>query len=409
MIPRTLITSLLLCLAAAASGQTDTDTRIFDPAFHSLKISPEGRPLDPAVVTLCEHPIVLTIDEWAEEPSYLEARLVHLNADWQPSGLLESEYLKSFNFTKVDDWALSDNTFQHYVNYRIKLPDSDLKPVASGNYLLEIYPEDSPDSVIAQARFSLSEATVPLKAEMCIPTDRGLDRWQQLRIEADLRRLQIADPFSELILTVEQNGSPASERTVMHPSRMSGTTAVFEHEPLLIFDAGNEYRRFETVITGYASRGIDSIRFENNRHQAYLGMDSPRDAEPYHFDKTQHGASLVRASNATDSDLGADYVITHFSLDVQPERTIFLEGELTRSLPGGMARLEGNGPYHLTLPLKQGAYNYRYLERLPDGSLRNIDGSMRETRNRYTVKLFHRAPGSRGDRLVGTTEIIANE
>lgn len=409
MIPRIWIIGLLLCLATNLAGQRDTHTRIFAPEYHSLKISPENEPLKPAVSTPGGHPIVVSIDEWAEEPSYLEARLIHLNADWQPSDLVESEFLKGFNYTKVEDWALSDNTFQHYVNYRIKVPDQELTPTASGNYLLEIYREDEPDSTIAQARFSLSEATVPLRAEMCVPTDRGAERWQQLRVEADLRRLNITDPFSELILTVEQNGSPITERAILHPSRVSGNVAVYEHEPQLIFEGGNEFRRFETVVADYTSRGIDSVRFENDRHQAYLHTDLPKDNEPYRFDKTQYGASVVRASNASDGDLGADYVTVHFSLDASPGRKIFIEGELTRALPGGMAQLEGDGLYHLSLPLKQGAYNYRYLELLPDGSLKNIDGSKHETRNRYTVKLFHRPPGSRGDRLVGTTEIIANE
>ncbi len=396
-------------MAPVAAAQSDTHTRIFDPDFHTLKISPEGRPLDPAITLLGSSPIVLTIDEWAEEPSYLEARITHLNADWKPSQLIESEYLESFNYAKIDDWALSDNTFQHYANYRIKLPNSDIKPKVSGNYLVEIYREDDPESIVAQARFSIAETTVPLKAEMCYPTDRGTDFWQQLRIEADLKKLKTADPFSELILVVEQNGYPESEKIIMHPSRIQGDVAVFEHEPSLIFDAGNEFRRFETVVAGYTSRGIDSVSFENNRHQAFLNTDFPKDTDPYRFDKTQFGASLVRASNATDSDLGADYVTVHFSLDAPPGRTIFLEGELTRALPGGMAKLEGTGPYHLALPLKQGAYNYRYLELQPDGSFRNIDGSRYETRNRYTVKLFYRPLGARGDRLVGTTEIISNE
>ncbi len=208
---------------------------------------------------------------------------------------------------------------------------------------------------------------------------------------------------------VEQNGNPDSERIILHPSRVQGDVAVFEHEPALIFDAGNEYRRFETVVADYTSPGIDSVRFFDDRHQAFLSVDYPKDSEPYRFDKTQFGSSIVRASNATDSDLGADYVTVHFSLDAPKGREIYLEGELTRALPGGMARLEGTGPYYLALPLKQGAYNYRYLERTPGGDLKNMDGSHHETRNRYTVKLFYRPLGSRGDRLIGATEIISNE
>lgn len=410
MIRNSIFFCLLICFAVTAASQKDTHTRIFDSTFHSLKISPEGQPVDNAVTFLGEHSIAITIDEWAEEPSYLEARLVHLNADWTPSSLLESEFIEGFNSSKIEDWALSDNTFRHYVNYKLRIPDSYLKPSHSGNYLIEIYREEEPDSLVAQARFSLSEAITPIKAEMCIPTDKGTDhRWQQLKVEADVKQLKITDPFSELILTIEQNGSPIGQHILLHPSRINGDLVIFEHQPELIFDAGNEFRRFETVVADYAGRGIDSVRFENNSYQAYLRRDFPKEGEQYSFDMTQFGSNVVKARNATDSDLGADYITTHFLLDAPQGKLIFLEGEFTRSAQGGMIRMEGNGPYHISLPLKQGEYNYRYFERLADGSYKNIDGSHRETRNRYIVKLFHRPPGSRGDRLVGFNEIIANE
>ena len=41
--------------------------------------------------------------------------------------------------------------------------------------------------------------------------------------------------------------------------RMSGTTAIFAHNPALIFEAGNEYRRFETVTDHYPGMGVERI------------------------------------------------------------------------------------------------------------------------------------------------------
>ena len=63
--------------------------------------------------------------------------------------------------------------------------------------------------------------------------------------------------------------------------------------------------------------------------------------------------------------------------------------------------------------LKQGSYNYRYGARLHKGdttpNFSLIEGDHYETRNEYTVDVYHRAPGSRYDRLIGSAIIYSQQ
>ena len=59
-------------------------------------------------------------------------------------------------------------------------------------------------------------------------------------------------------MAVQQNGRYDNEVALRHPLRATRTVARYEHQPQLIFEAGNEYRRFETVSTTYPGMGVES-------------------------------------------------------------------------------------------------------------------------------------------------------
>ncbi len=69
---------------------------------------------------------------------------------------------------------------------------------------------------------------------------------------------------------------------------------------------------------------------------------------------------------------------------------------------------EATGLYELTMLLKQGSYNYRYVLKGEDAGLPTaspVEGDKYETQNQYTVKVFHRVPGSRYTRLIGSATL----
>ena len=220
----------------------------------------------------------------------------------------------------------------HFVNYRIVIPDEQMKPMISGNYIVQIFERDNPDEVLAEARFSVTEQSASINGSVSPRTDRGINtEWQQMDLAVTATDVAIADPYTMLRVDITQNNAPYTTSTLRTPSRIDGKNIIYTHLPELIFKAGNEFRRFETVRTNYNDMNVDSMRFLSNNYHAWLTPDHERDSRQYTYDQTQQGRFLIREYNSTDSDLGADYVTVHFRLDAPEviDADVYVEGEFT--------------------------------------------------------------------------------
>lgn len=398
-----------LCVVQAAAA--DTHTAVFDPQFRTLTVNVEGDRLAPPVLTLGgDSHLVIGFDELADERAYLRYRIIHCDAGWQPSQLVDSEVFDGFNYGDVEDYAFSRGTTTHYIHYTITLPNTDYRFRLSGNYLLQVYPEDDPDRVILQARFMVSEDAVAIGGEALSRTDIDFnDSHQQLSLVVDTRNLNIRDLFNDLRVVVSQNYRPDREVVVQHPRRVQGARVFYEHMPELIFPAGNEYRRMETVTALYPGMGVDHVDYVAPYYNHWLNVDTPRFATPYSYDSTQHGRFFVREYSSEDSDVEADYVLVHFTLDqgLIPDAQVYLEGDFTGRRPGTWSVMEydpSDGMYHKTMLLKQGAYNYQYVS---SPATYPVEGDKYQTVNEYSIRVYYRAPGERYDRLLGVSAVFS--
>lgn len=417
---RTLLISVLFCMVAAlpdmaTAKPVDTMTGSFDERIRSMQLTLNDNFFAPPVIMLgSDDRLTFSFDELSDDRSFFRYRLVHCNADWQPSALVNNEFIDGFNEAAVDDYAFSHSTTVHYTNYRFSVPNPDMTPLVSGNYLLQLYDESDPDRVLAQWRFMVAEQKASVSADVSSRTDKDYNEThQQLSIAVSTERPDVADPFNDLIVMIQQNGRLDNEVAIRHPLRMSGRTAVYEHLPALIFDAGNEYRRFETVSVNYPGMKIDNIQYLHPYYHATLEADLPRADQPYLYDSTQSGRFKIREYDSDDSDLAADYVVVHFSLDSPelPDTKIFLDGDLVNRRFDESSRMTYNPVfqrYEKALLLKQGSYNYQYLA-VPPGKNRGytaqIEGDRYQTVNEYLIKVYTRRPGDRYDRLIGLTLI----
>lgn len=409
-----------ICVMTAASAARGADTRqgILSPDFRTLIVEKEGDFMAPPVIRLGSgEKIVVSFDEIGEDWSRLQYRLVHCNADWQPSRLIESEYVDGFNFADIEDYAFSGNTFTNFVNYRFTVPDDNLRILASGNYVVEVYPQDDPDDVLLRARFQVSEDNVWVDGRATPRTDKGYNTvWQQVELAVNSASKEI-NPYNDVVVSVVQNRRPDTEVFVSHPSRVDGNSYIYDHQWELIFPASNEYRRFETVRADYPGMGVEEIGFEGRSYQAWLKTDDERGDHEYSFDRTQAGRFKIDSYNATDPDLGGDYVDVHFTLDFPQlmNGDIYVNGDFTSNRYDDAYRMDYdpvNRLYTLTLPLKQGSYNYQYVavkEGETKGSTALVEGDKYETQNEYTVSVYLRTPTSRADRLIGRTVVVSGE
>ena len=403
----------LIALAAGAQNRVDTSPIIFDSNVRSLKVSLLNNMYIPPIYVMgSDDPLLIQFDYLGYDVHYLRYSVTHCNADWQPSQLVESEYVIGFNYADIVDYAQSEATYVHYYNYQFILPNPDMELLVSGNYLLTVYEQDDPSDILFQTRFSVCEGTVGVYPQVTSRTDIEYNnRFQQVSFDIRYKPNQIKDPYTEFTCVVSQNSRTDNTVTVKRPMMVSVDQATFDHNRDLIFPAGNEFRRFETVNAHNINMGVYAIRYYEPMYHAMLSLDEPRNEVQYLYDKTQYGRFTIRNAEAYgENALQADYMITHFTLDTGGKLNggnIWLYGEFNEGYPASQAMMKydsSEGLYTADLLLKQGAYNYMYLW-VPDGTTvgqtGKIEGDHYETVNEYLVKVYDRPLGERYDRLVG--------
>ena len=414
------IAMCLLCNIAVAQNKPYR-TASLDNRVHSLKVESGNGFMFPPVIRLSTDDVInISFDLFEEDYQDLSYSIIHCNANWQPSMLSSIEYIDGFDIQEVYDYALSFNTFQEYVNYRITLPNDEIQFKVSGNYAVVVYPQNQRERPILYACFMVSEEAVKVNCSANSRTDKGYsDNYQQVSFRINRNDYDIVNPAGDLKIYVMQNNRLDNMVFVSTPQYFNNKEIVYEHNSKLIFDAGNEYRRFEMVSTQYRGMGVDKLTHYDPYYHAILERDYPRKDKTYSYDETQHGHYVIRETDfEEDSDTQADYFIVHFSLDVSemllPEGDIYIDGELSEyrfSDNNKMLRNPQNGLYEKFIRLKQGAYNYQYLfvpkgESIGKASI--IEGNKYETQNEYRVNVYHRVPGERYDRLIGTGRCISD-
>ncbi len=225
---------------------------------------------------------------------------------------------------------------------------------------------------------------------------------QQFDVTVQWRNdLVLRDPDTEIRLVVLQNGR--WDRAVTAPPATGHTASAlkWEHVRALIFDAGNEYRKFEIQSTRYPGLHADAVRYYDPYYHVVLLPDAPR--RNYLYDEDQNGRYVPSVADNADPDTGADYVWVHFRIDM-PQladgRRLYVNGRWTydRLTPEyELAYDAAAGAYEAALFLKQGYYAYQYILSSPPQS---VEGNYWQTENEYTFLVYYRQAGARYDRLI---------
>ncbi len=226
------------------------------------------------------------------------------------------------------------------MHYRLTVP-TDIIPTISGNYLIEIFDDyDTARPTLISIPFGVSEQSVDIAATVSPRTDTDyLGAHQQLSIDLDLDRIwnEITSPYTDIIVTVEQDSRPETRVELTSPTAVTGRRARYDHLPQLIFkvEAANTVAWKPSTPDGLRhghSVGRPGCRKVHSRNRAYRCESL---SSPYTYDRTQHGRMLVRTVDSDRPDTEADYVDTGFTLVSEPIEgcDVYVEGELTVPTP----------------------------------------------------------------------------
>jgi len=351
--------------------------------------------------------LYIDFDEMSHNYHRLTYHLEHCEADWRSSeGLFESDWLEGFNDIQIDNYQNSLNTTVLYTHYAMQIPNDQCRLKMSGNYRLTVIDEDHDGEHVLCVEFYVVEPlmTVGLEATTNTDIDHNVSH-QQISMSVAYNNLRITNLEEEIWMVVMQNWREDNARHNVRPNFISNNGLTWEHNRQLIFDAGNEYHKFEILDVSHPTMGLDRIVWDGENYQAYPFTATVR--RNYLTDVDADGAFIIRNSDNREIEYTCDYVWVNYTLESPYEGELYINGHWTTDAERETYRMKydsARNVYHTRLLQKQGYYSYQYLTE--DGKNPPSEGDFFQTENRYQALVYYRPTGGRTWQLVGYRAII---
>ena len=405
------LASLLLLIAAL---QATAKNIVNDPRVKTLQVVVNQDWLSPPVMKLGSNDVLnISFDELSHSFHRYVYRLEHCEADWSPSeDIFESDWLEGFNDNVIEDYENSLNTTVLYTHYRLQLPNDRCRLKMSGNYRLYVYDEngDNEEPVLC-AEFRVVEPLMNVGLSITTNTDIDFNQsHQQVSMTVNYNGLNITNEEEQIRTVVMQNGREDNQKENVKPNYARVGQMKWEHNRGLIFDAGNEYHKFEVLDVSHPTMGIEHIEWDGKHYQAYPFVNTPR--YNYLYDQDANGSFYIRNSDNIENDRTCDYVYVNYKLmsAVSYKADVVIDGGWTTEDNNNyvMTYDEQDKSYNARILQKQGYYSYQYLLRDKDGqtSIMPEEGSFFETENRYQAFVYYKGVSERTWRLLGYQQIV---
>ena len=384
---------------------------IFRENIRSVQFFREGWDFSQPVLELgADQRLLLKFDELTEGVTNFVYTITHCDSEWYPSRLVQSEYMEGFIENPVTDYAASVNTTSKYTNYLLSLPNENVRFLVSGNYLLSVFDEADRTTPAITRRFYIVEPSTDIRGEVKKSTFEGYKgRDQEIDFAVDYSRFSIQDPRTEVRVVVMQNSRTDNCLTNLKPLFVRNNLLSYDLSRENVFAGGNEFRNFDTKNIRMNGLGVANIEFVNPDYHVTLRTDQIHNGD-YRNESDLNGRYLVKNDRVTDSDLEADYIFVHFSLEMKEPLLggeIYVFGGLSDWQCQPSNKMKWNFEtkrYEATLQVKQGFYDYQYVyvesgSNKIDNTL--LEGSYVETENDYQLFVYYRSFSSRYDKLIG--------
>lgn len=370
------------------------------------------RLLEPVINLNSAQQLSLHFDDFHPDlPSYAY-KVTLCKKNWEPEDRLQDfEYMNAFGNTDLWDYSFSSGTFESYAHYQINLPNDEVEFLESGNYVIQVYLQDNPDSILLQKRFYVLEKQSSISG-VYRPSRIAQFSFSHQELVFDVtlaESMNIMDPYRDLSVSAMQNGQWNTSLHNIAPTFVMDRQLKFEDNRKLLFPGGKEFREFDISTLQFPTNRVHSITTEHMVNRAYLQPDEIDSYKSYISRKDINGAYLPLLKDRTKPHTESDYAWVYFSLKCPSPYPddIYLYGQFSDWETKEELKMEYDleyGTYTGEAFVKQGFYNYRYVN-IPKGdsipSTTLIEGNSEETENRYAVFVYYHPPGARTDKLIG--------
>ena len=392
---------------------------VYDPGVQSVQCyaatNVTGEVFLPPVVPVEQSQrITLEFDLLTDRTERLVTRLIHCDADWQPSVLTDMQFLSDINEFLITNYKTSLAGKVPYFHYRAQAPQVKI----SGNFLWVV--QNSAGVPLISRRLLVFENRLQLSMTQGIVAG-GDERYtmQQVDFAIGYAGVPLVNPAAEVKVVLRQNFRWDNAKYNLRP------TFVRDAEQRLDY----QYFNFENAFPGYsefryvdlrslqaAGLGVQSINPRTVPTEVLLTPEESRAKLAYDQYFDTNGLRYFQSREYGNGDVNADYANVTFQLKApQPAPgPVYVLGALSDwqlKEPFRLRYDEATQLYTGTALLKQGTYHYYYAVSTgattpPD--CRYFEGSHYETENQYDLLVYYRPPGTRTDLIIGYKSLDMN-
>jgi hypothetical protein len=341
--------------------------------------------------------------------------IIHCDAEWRASNLNQSDYIQGFPETQINDYQFSFNTTCSYIHYKVEIPNQNMKPLLSGNYIIKVYEDSNQENVVLTSRFSIVDEKVKIDALVHRATwVNEKKEGQEVDFTVQHKNYTINDAEREIKVFVLQNNRKDRAIAGLKPKSVSFGMISYDYDKENVFDGGNEFRYFDAKNVKFRAIRTKDIYFIPPYYHFELREDGLTNQKYYTFHEDLNGKRLIKLENDDKSEIDADYVFVHFTLYYPTpliDGAVYVNGTFSDWRCTDKNRMSYNiekKSYELILFLKQGYYNYVYTF-LKEGSKQGeesfLEGNYYQTENDYVIYIYHHEFSSRYDKLIGWTVV----
>ena len=334
------------------------------------------------------------------------------NSDWSPANLGQFDYLKGFTEQRISDYHFSSLSHIRYTHYQAVLPNQNMFPTRSGNYILKVYLNNDTSQIVFTKRMMVLDNKASIAGRVVQPfSSQDNQANQKIEFTVDVKALQSFNAAQQIKVVLLQNYRWDNAIVNLKPAFIRGTSMEYNTPNSGIFPAGKEWRWLDVRDFHLQSDRVLTANYNKNSTDIFLRTDIPLVAERYVYYKDLNGMSSIEAIRGVNPYFEGDYATVNFSFappNGQPyaNKDIYLFGQLTNYNYIDSLKLTYDPAkqlYQTHLLLKQGYYDYTYIavDKNNFSDRTQMDGDNFEAENEYTILIYYKPFIGRSDELIG--------